>query len=510
MRVNVIRRHAMQDTTLPSLHVPVPATDTSRLLARIRACTRRARDTGVPALLRVHVPLPKIDPWTLWHRKAADTTPFFLWHDGRRGLSLAAWGPLSEQGFAAAAPLADARRACSRLLEQVVDVAWQNGDVPDGDVPLAFAGFAFDKPHNAAHAADAPGASSAWAGWEGGAMYVPPVTVFRRQVARRLQHGALINMWVGEDAQPEAILRELTQILGELLQKTQPRPQSTTQAQLSPQLHEPEAAWVQRVNAAREVARQGDVAKIVLVRAANFEAPEGTVFAPRATALALRDKHPRSVCFAWGRADGSCFVGASPEILVQVSGRDVTTQAVAGTAPRGTSEDEDAALGQELLESSKDRREQAVVSDVLRQALRPLCVTLRSSRTPRLTRFPTVQHLETPFAGKLRQAGGILDIVERLHPTPSVGGWPTQDALAWLQKHEPVDRGWYAGPVGWLTAGGDGVFTVAIRSVLVRGRRAHAFTGAGIVAASDAAAEWRETCLKLRTVNDALRVRKVP
>ena len=115
-----------------------------------------------------------------------------------------------------------------------------------------------------------------------------------------------------------------------------------------------------------------------------------------------------------------------------------------------------------------------------------------------------ILHLHTPITGELAADAHVLDLVAALHPTPAVGGTPTADAVAWIAAHEPTPRGWYASPVGWFDAAGDGEFAVAIRSGLLAGTTATLFAGAGIVAASDPAAELAETELKLRALSDAL------
>lgn len=463
---------------------------------------------GRAVLLRLHATLQDVDPWALWSAQRAANQPFFLWNDGRMGLCAAAWGTLQEHAINPEDRFGAARALCSRLLEEVVDVRLEPGVSLDVDAPLAFAGFAF--------APTPPQAAGPWVTWGGGRMYVPPVLVYRREQGRHAHTTAVLHTPIDADADPSTILAALRRQLGALKALRPPSLEAVTEPSAAASANgvaehtvrrlEDRASWQERVEAARQAAQRGDLDKVVLARAAEFVAPAGHAFDVRATLFHLRRVQPRSICFAMGQADGTCFLGASPEILVQVFGRSMATQAVAGTAPRGATPDEDAAIGLALAQSAKDRREHAVVADVLRQALEPLCVELTYSPEPRLSRLPQVQHLETPFSGTLRQAGGILELVERLHPTPSVGGWPTAAALRWLAEHEH-ERGWYAGPVGWLTAAGDGAFAVAIRSVLLADDRALAYTGAGVVAASDPAAEWRETELKLRTVSDALQRR---
>jgi salicylate biosynthesis isochorismate synthase len=498
-----------------------------RFLRHLQHAARRANELRGTVLLRLHCTLPACDPWALWQQQAPATTQrpaetSFALNDGRMGLCAAAWGQLQGVTLQPAQRFAQARAACARLLEQTMDVCWETFALPDADAPLAFASFAFA---GVAAAPGSPGGLS-WEGLGGGQLFVPRTLVYRRaprlpQVVARSH--LVVALQVAQHT-PAAALQQLQAQTVARLQalqaaaKTLGPPQvHSLPAHLAGQpLHSAvdagskagpcaaRAAWTQRVDQARAAAASGALDKVVLARQAVFKAPPGSVFSPSATAFRLRQSHPQSICFAMGHADGRSFVGASPEYLVQVSGREMTTQAVAGTAPRGAQPQADAQLGAGLLSSAKDLCEHAVVADVMAKVLEPLCTELRRPSTPQLICLPRVQHLETPFEGTLRQAGGILDLVQRLHPTPSVGGWPVRAAGEFIAEHEAFDRGFYAGPIGWLTAASDGAFAVAIRSVLMRGADALAYAGAGIVAASDPQAEWRETELKLRTVREAL------
>ncbi len=177
---------------------------------------------------------------------------------------------------------------------------------------------------------------------------------------------------------------------------------------------------------------------------------------------------------------------------------------MAGSVRRGSDDDEDARLASELLANEKEREEHRVVVDMLRQTLDPLSARLDVEPSASVVRFRHIQHLVTLVSGRLREQAGILDLVERLHPTPAVGGAPRELALALLREEERIDRGWYAGPVGWLDRRGDGEFVVAIRSGVVNGSSASLFAGCGIVADSEPAREWEESQDKLRILASAL------
>jgi isochorismate synthase len=259
------------------------------------------------------------------------------------------------------------------------------------------------------------------------------------------------------------------------------------------------AAYVERVQRALTSIRAGALEKVVVARAVHVTA--GSSIDPVAWLVALRERFPACTLFAVGEGD-TVFLGASPERLVCVRGDVVETVALAGTAPRGASATADRALGEALCDSRKNGQEHAFVVQHLQAALAECCDDLEVAAEPRLLKTRTVQHLCTDLRARLRQDApvSLLELAARLHPTPAVGGAPRDAALAWLAANETVERGWFAGPVGFLQSNGDGEFDVALRSALVRGRTATAWAGAGIVARSEPRAEFTETELKLRTV----------
>lgn len=263
-----------------------------------------------------------------------------------------------------------------------------------------------------------------------------------------------------------------------------------------------------------EIAR-GRFAKLVLARSLAVE-HDGCFDVPGFLAR-LRGLYPTCTLAAVGRGRDT-FLAATPETLIRVEGARVETVALAGSAPRGRTPEEDRALADALLASAKDRAEHAHVVEAIRDALAPRCARLAVPEAPRLRPLFGIQHLETPIEGELlpsapdRDAGAsdALALVEALHPTPAVAGAPTRAAADWLARHEGLERGWYAAPIGWLDAAGGGAFCVALRSALIRNdvgptgesgaSRARLFAGAGIVAGSDPELELIETRIKLRAL----------
>ncbi len=264
-------------------------------------------------------------------------------------------------------------------------------------------------------------------------------------------------------------------------------------------------AWSAAVARAAGAVGRGRLDKVVLARRLDVEAEAdldavsilARMAAPDDPTLAPRTR------FAF-HAAGRTFLGATPECLVAGDGRGIRTVALAGTTGRGADAASDAELGAALLASEKDREEHAVVVDMLRATLAGAVGDLEVEDMPHLLRLPSLQHLATDMRATLPAHTGVLDMVQLLHPTPAVGGWPREAALELIAEQEGIDRGWYAGPVGWLDAAGRGCFMVAIRSCVVEGPHATLFAGCGIVGDSDPAEEWQESGLKIGATLRAL------
>jgi isochorismate synthase len=256
-----------------------------------------------------------------------------------------------------------------------------------------------------------------------------------------------------------------------------------------------------RVEKALDDIAAGKFSKVVLARSLLVD--HDASFSLTGFMGSLEEIYPSCVVLAVRRGE-SCFVSATPERLVALHDQQITTGAIAGSAPRGRTPEEDTELGNHLLDDPKERREHDLVRQMLLAALADVCSDLSGPREPRLLRLEGIQHLESPLVGRLASHApnhmGILDLVDRLHPTPAVAGTPREVALDWLERWEDLDRGWYAGPVGFVDSRGEGEFRVALRSGLIRGGVARLFAGAGIVEGSIPRRELVETRLKLRAL----------
>lgn len=199
------------------------------------------------------------------------------------------------------------------------------------------------------------------------------------------------------------------------------------------------------------------------------------------------------------------FVAATPERLLRVENGRVDVDALAGTAPRSASAAQDAALTAQLLESEKESREHALVVEAVRSALTRCCTEVQVPRTPEVMRLHNAQHLWSPINARLAGDTDLLDLAERLHPTPATNGEPRRAARNWLRLAEPNGRGWYTGAAGIVEPDLSGELWVLLRCAELTGQEAQLYAGAGIVAGSDPLAEWRETAHKLSAMATALR-----
>lgn len=463
-------------------------------LADVERALVAARDSAAPCLLRCEFPLQDADILARFAPTALAGELPFVFHTPRGAQTILAWGAIEIAHGAAGSRFASAVEHCSRVRE------------------LAMVGVSDRTPLWVGGAAFAPGttrelfAADAWAGWPDARFYIPRTMLLAEGDSAR----AVITTWVRPADQRDAIV---TTLLEELAALGTPAHKHGQASGMAPRVGrnawvslEAEDAWAKRVEAACDVIGAGGMDKVVLARATRLKTPRGAVIDPLRTLTNLIENHPAATCFLVGNDDGSFFVGATPETLLEVKEGWVETHALAGTAPRGATPREDDDLAAALVASAKNREEHDVVAHALRARLAAHCTVLEAGgeQPPQLVKLTHVQHLETVMRGKLASAEHILSLAAELHPTPAVGGFPFDRAAHYLAESEPLARGWYSGPVGVVSSSGEGALVVAIRSMMLRGDRAWAFAGGGIVATSNPRDEWRETELKLAGITDSV------
>jgi len=259
-----------------------------------------------------------------------------------------------------------------------------------------------------------------------------------------------------------------------------------------------EVAWLEAVATAVDSIARGHIEKVVLAR--DLLVWSKVPFDARTLAYRLAAAFPECHTF-------TCkgLVGATPELLVGRAGNNVTSLVLGGSARRGATPEGDALLGSELRASSKDRHEHDLAVASVRARLEPLCHRLEIDPEPWLLRLSNVQHLATGVTGELATSYSSLRLAGVLHPTAAVCGTPPEAARKAIDTLEGgLDRGRYAGPVGWVDARGDGEWGIALRCAELNGDRARLFAGAGIVDGSVPEEELEETRLKLRAMQGAL------
>lgn len=263
------------------------------------------------------------------------------------------------------------------------------------------------------------------------------------------------------------------------------------------------AKWITSVNEAKKLIRQNKFQKIVLARSLKIKIPPG-LFSPTALIHKLRQKYANCYNFLIQFPGSGTFLGSSPERLVSFHQSYINTAALAGSISRGDTASEDLALANTLRSSKKDLQEHNFVIKAVKKGLLAFTEAIEQSKTPVIKKLTNVQHLYTPIRARLQSQSKRFSILQSLHPTPAVGGYPWQKAKPYLKYLENMERGWYAGPIGWMNTNGGGEFAVAIRSGLINNDFARFYAGCGIVENSDADAEWDETNLKLLPMLSAL------
>jgi isochorismate synthase len=355
---------------------------------------------------------------------------------------------------------------------------------PPAAGPVFVGGFAF---------ADEGGSSPEWSGLPPACLVLPEVTLVRQGGEARTTLSALVH----PDDDPDEVVERLLARAGGLAEAPMPLldpdpVERTRVASAAPPSH-----YEQAVERAVERIRAGELQKVVLAREVRAHAPKD--HDPAAVLGALRELFPACYCWCVGTPEAA-FVGASPELLVRRDGQRAQTVALAGTTRRSADPAVDDHLGEQLLRSSKDREEQAIVASRIERTLAPVSLWVAAADDPVIVKVHNVQHLATPIRAQLADPVPAVELVGLLLPTPAVGGEPREAALPLIPALEGLDRGWYAGAVGWTDLAEDGEFCVALRCALLRGGVAHLYAGCGIVRDSVPAEELAESEVKLQAL----------
>ncbi len=451
----------------------------------LKACWQTVRDTHVPRIASLALPLPEIDPLAVLLTLAPQGQRQCYLESPSRGHAIAAWDELFCEEFSGCDRF-QAAQAYLQTWQQRVEAVTP---LPEG--PYFFCSFSFFD--TVAHQQEG---------------FAPATVLLTRwQVVRQQKHFTLIaNALI----KPHTVLAPLARDIA--AQLDQIKALATThalatghgwQSSFRPQLSAQDGhLFQQKVRQTLAAIAANQVQKQVVAHA--LEVSRQRPFRRSLALPRLRSHHPDCYIFSFAGTQDTHFIGASPERLLSIRQGRLVTDALAGSAPRGATPEADQTLGQQLCRSTKEQREHRLVLDFIVQQLQAKGLAPRYSTPPGLLRLSHIQHLHTPICADMPTQVSPLSLVEALHPTPAVAGVPTAIACQFIQQGEACDRGLYAAPFGWVDPHGNSEFIVGIRSALIQGNRARLYAGAGIVAGSDPDKELAEIQLKLQALAEAL------
>jgi menaquinone-specific isochorismate synthase len=455
------------------------AVTTSDLLGALAKGAERGRRTLVSVTREVEV----ADPCATVFASRLASERWFCWEQPDREFALAGLGVAHEASSRGTRRFEEVARECLRLGDHpVLD---EPRGLPAGAGPAWLGGFAFDPDG---------GSTSTWSSLAPASLVLPRISICRRAERAFLTVNVVVRPGEGVERLGEELAARVAGLrLDAPLPLLDPHPTAHAEIRSA----RPPAEFEAAVEGATFRIEAGEFSKVVLAREVIVSA--GAAHDPAAVFGAMREQFPACFCFCCGTPEAA-FIGASPELLVRRSGAGVSTVALAGSTRRSSDPAVDDHLGEQLLRSDKNRREQRIVTERIVRALRPHAVWVESAAEPEIVKVANIQHLATPVIAQLAEPHSAIEMAGLLHPTPAVGGEPWPAAASAIVDLEGMDRGWYAAPVGWMDTTEDGEFCVALRSALLRDREAHLFAGVGVVAGSDPAAELAETEVKLQAL----------
>jgi salicylate biosynthesis isochorismate synthase/menaquinone-specific isochorismate synthase len=440
----------------------------------------KGADRGRRTLVSVTKEVEVADPCAAVFASRLASERWFCWEQPDREFALAGLGVAYEAASRGARRFREVAEECLRLGDH--PIVEEPRGLPAGAGPVWVGGFAFDP---------AGGSTPTWSSLPPASLVLPQVSICRRGERAFLTVNAVVRPGEGAERRAEELAARVAGLRLETpLPLLDPHPTAHAEIRSARPPREFEVA----VEGATARIDAGEFSKVVLAREVIVSA--GAAHDPAAVFGAMREQFPACFCFCCGTPEAA-FIGASPELLVRRAGASVSTVALAGSTRRSSDPAVDDHLGEQLLRSDKDRREQRIVAERIVRALRPHAVWVEAAAEPEIVRVANIQHLATPVIAQLAEPHSAIEMAGLLHPTPAVGGEPWPRAATAIAELEGMDRGWYAAPVGWMDATEDGEFCVALRSALLRDRVAHLFAGVGVVAGSDPAAELAETEVKL-------------
>jgi isochorismate synthase len=451
---------------------------TETLLAGLSESVERATARRRRTVVSVTRSVEGVDPCAAVFASRLASDRWFCWEQPDRDFALAALGVAREATSRGSSRFRDVAHECLGGGDVIVD---EPPLLPAGAGAVWVGGFAF---------APEGGSTSPWSSLAPASLVLPELSVCRSGEEIFLTINTVVHPGDNTAEKADALAARLSSIRSDPLPLLDPHPTSRVEISSA----HPPGDFERMISAATERIGAEEMSKVVLAREVLVSA--AAAHDPAALFGAMREQFSSCFCFCCGTPEAA-FIGASPELLLRRSGASVSTVALAGSTRRSSDPAVDDHLGEQLLRSDKERREHAIVAERIARTLRPHAVWVEAGAEPEIVKVANIQHLATPVVAQLAEPRSAVELAGMLHPTPAVGGEPWPAAAAAIADLEQMDRGWYAGPVGWMDATEDGEFCVALRSALLRDREAHLYAGVGVVAGSDPAAELAETEIKL-------------
>lgn len=327
-----------------------------------------------------------------------------------------------------------------------------------------------------------------WKDFDDSNWFIPSIVFLQTEGANYLIYNSIVN------ASVERLKQNLDQKLM-VLETIKPLPEKSGNQVLNITGNTPKdkKKWKQNISEAVENILDGDLDKVVLSRRIDItltkDVSAGNIISK------LRDNYPECSIFIFKNAN-SLFFGATPELLTRLNKNEIEVEALAGSASRSTSEEEDSRLADELLHSDKNKKEHQFVIDHIKTALSKHCSGIQEKENFSIKKLNNIQHIHTAVTANLTCENANFKLLKDLFPTPAVSGFPKENSIALIKKLEDFQRGLYAGITGWFNFD-SAEFVVAIRSALAVKNKVYAYAGCGIIEGSNGEEEYKESELKL-------------
>jgi len=450
---------------------------------------RKLKDTSPVEFISVSLPVPASDPLAVLEQ-LPDKKQIYFWENPEQSVSIAAAGASATLKATGHNRFEEIKLQSQNIIKKISAYSVVEHSLAG---PLFVGGYSFSN-HNI---------SKTWNNF-GAARFVLPEWLLVRSGYLHLLTVIIPVNKISIDELYQKLIEQVTDFLfyagNDNIETPDMIHKSSISVNESPKAYN---QWGNSVSKARELIRKGRFQKIVLARKLSVRSENK--ISPTLLMHNLRSKFPSCYNFMISEPEGATFIGATPERLASFHHGRILTEGLAGSISRGNSASEDAVLANSLMKSSKDRSEHEFVVQAIHDTLRPISYRIEHPDKPQIKKLENVQHLYTPITATTHEQVQIHKLIAELHPTPAVGGYPASKSLPYLRELENIDRGWYAGPVGWFNLSACGEFVVAIRSALIEDKKATLYAGCGIVEDSDPENEWKETVLKFAPVLSALK-----